>query len=1164
MIYELTVRRDVLFGHGAQRYRLLAAGDRLRGEKRIAYIAAPLVARDHWLAKLLPWLFRRDRWMSPWDQLTRLPVHLHRGGGRKPRRIGLLAVDLPYWVQQFATQLQVAGQENQPRAIADLLSFAAYLARLIGKIHLWSFRAPDYPRRYPWYEFRDPFNDAERAAAAKAAGEAGVELDDRLAERLPGEVEGLERSVVEEPPRLPPQADQQKLRAQIRLTRYGLTWVERRRAPRPPVLLIHGLGASGNTFTLPTVRKPLVKYLVEEGFDPWVLDLRTSIGLASSKRDWTFDETAFTDIPRAIKIVLDRTGARRVHVVAHCIGAAMFSMAALAGKLPTRRIGRVVLSQAGPLMELPPQNRFRGYLASYLKHYLDVDEFDTAASLSRFNRFLDRVLAAYPYPEHETLHHHPLAPWKELTHEAYCVRAYGIYGRLFEHANLNAQTLERLGDYLGHVRYRTYQQTIFYATMRRLTDASGRNRYVTPEKLRRHFRFPVCFLHGARNEVFDVQTARRSFDLLASVFWDPEMRAAWAANLQGRSGYAAYASGRHLRVREIEGYGHQDCMIGARAHRDVYPHISDFLAARSAPARELRALFVVRPPRMGPIVGWTSRRPNGDYVGRMVFVPNDSRSKPLYAMTAVVAPGGKPVPGFGKFHRLRELQDEEPPAQAIDVVLPGPGDYRVLVVTVHREQYEPEPERGLGDGRQDDPFGEDFDRFPPDLPFPKTAAAAEKLPGSNVEIFVQPVLDTCKDLGLDGEPLAPGRRVSDPRYASPVSFAVLSHEVLKAGEGDPAIHQDRICFALASCRYAANVADRELADRELGRIRDRLEAPSGALTPQLLVLAGDTIYADATYGIFDPTLGIERYDQRYLEAWTAPNARAVMRRLPVLPMLDDHELEENYDGVRIPRPRSASVEAGMDAFESFALRLSPAFPSPRQPRPVNGRYDYEVTSAGFGFFVMDTRTRRARALGAGALQASLGEDQLDALEGWLARQHPDKAKFVVSPSVFAPWAKEARGHAAYSLRTDAWDAFPGSLHRVLDFLATRQIRNVIFLSGDYHSSVLCRLTVKKARLRPVTAYSIVSSGLYSPYPFANTLARDLVCEYRGTHRDWLGGQGAHAPCCDTLGDLRIRCTAWPSVSCASFALVSVATDPLGATWLEVEFDEARTPLRRRL
>lgn len=1131
--YRLVVQRDVTLGRDGP--RVLAAGDELLGRKVIWYVPA------------LPGM--EFLWPSPWDQVTRLPLTLRRRSGWRASRVGTLEVDLPYFVKQHAAQLQITDQEDQPRAIADLLSFFAYLARLIGKIHIWSFRAPDYPDPYPEYEF----NRKTREKAHIAAAEANVRSKSRLRHRLPGRVAGLRRSFARRF-RFSPTL------GEIRLTRYEKPGSEGTR--RRPVLLIHGLGASGNTFTLPTVDECLVKHLADRDFDPWVLDLRTSVSLSCSKIDWSFEDVAFHDIPEAIKIVRDLTrntgvdGDDRVDVVAHCIGAAMFSMAALKGKLKDGGrdvVHRAVLSQAGPLMELPPANRFRGYLASYLKHYLQIEEFDTTATLTRFNRFMDRILAAYPYPRHEWREHLSLLP---LEHEAYCLRTFGIYGRLFEHANLNHKTLDHLGDMIGHVRYETYQQTIFYATMRRLTDKYGKNVYVTPEKIEANLAFPLCFLHGTENAVFDVRTSRRSFDLMASIFWWPDLEAVRDEESAHRYDYGAYAKGRRLRIVEIEDYGHQDCMIGVEARRDVYPKIVDFLRAedRDEERENKGKVFVLRPPRLGPILGWL-RPGSGACVARVTIVPNDSRSAALYALTFLVR-GGVPVRGSAKFHLLRQPPRKGPPVRMIDVRLPDFEGGSLVLLTVHHERYESELLRDFGEPASDDPFGEDLDHvLEAEADLPASAATAVGLDGPAIDGLLGGELLTrafaaCRDFDLKGEPLGVARRVSDVRYASPVSAAVLDSRVLSAAKEAGA---GEVCFALASCRYAANAVDRELADRKFGRLHEALARPDRyAPVPQLLFLAGDTIYADATYGVFDPTLAEERFDQRYFEAWTAPDAREVLRRMPVYPMLDDHEVEENFEG----QPSDDPGKAGIRAFEAFQMMLTPLGAA-----AAPGYYWYDLQAGGFKFFVADTRTGRRRERGKASRRASIDDDMLADLKRWLRDAQadgPDKPKFIVSPSVVVPWSRETRGDPSYSLRSDAWDGFPHSLHELLRTIAEEGIRNVVFLSGDYHCSVFCKMNLDW-KGRSVPAFSIVSSGLYSPYPFANTREEDLELQFSGTLRERL--RAVDVPRYRLIGDLKIDYVAKPMAGCASFAIVGVEQREDGS-WLTATFDEGERAQER--
>ena len=100
---------------------------------------------------------------------------------------------------------------------------------------------------------------------------------------------------------------------------------------RGPVLLVHGAGVRGNIFRAP-VDASLVDVLLAEGFDVWLENWRASSDLRPTQ--WTLDKAAVYDHPRAVDVVLDRTGAGSVKAVIHCQGSTSFMMAAVAGLLP--------------------------------------------------------------------------------------------------------------------------------------------------------------------------------------------------------------------------------------------------------------------------------------------------------------------------------------------------------------------------------------------------------------------------------------------------------------------------------------------------------------------------------------------------------------------------------------------------------------------------------------------------------------------------------------------------------------------------------------------------------------------------------------------------------------------------------------------------------------
>lgn len=83
------------------------------------------------------------------------------------------------------------------------------------------------------------------------------------------------------------------------------------------------------------------------------------------------------------------------------------------------------------------------------------------------------------------------------------------------------------------------------------------------------------------------------------------------------------------------------------------------------------------------------------------------------------------------------------------------------------------------------------------------------------------------------------------------------------------------------------------------------------------------------------------------------------------------------------------------------------------------------------------------------------------------------------------------------------------MHRLLEFIAHNDIKNLIFLSGDEHVSNVTTIDlssssssnstpnkpIKTTTIKEATntrIYSIHSSGLYSPYPFANSSPDDFA------------------------------------------------------------------------
>ena len=317
---------------------------------------------------------------------------------------------------------------TSPLAIADLASVGVYFLRLLMCIHVWSFRKPD------------PANPGEP-------------------QRLPGIVKGLPEPLISEivVAKLP---DGRPVKA--RLTRYA-----RPASTRPPILLIPGYSASGTTFAHPALDPHMAGFLFERGRDVWILDMRTSAGMPTARMPWAFEDVALADIPAAVNFIWHATEkqrelgvgkdkARKIDVFAHCMGSVMFSMALLARPgsgepyfnereaLPSR-IGRVVLSQIGPVVVFTPANIFRAYMMGYLRAFLPLTnyEFRIGPAPSLTDQLIDRALAAMPYPESEFKIENPWWPCKRTPWVGSRHRMDALYGRDFNVENMSSRHARR-------------------------------------------------------------------------------------------------------------------------------------------------------------------------------------------------------------------------------------------------------------------------------------------------------------------------------------------------------------------------------------------------------------------------------------------------------------------------------------------------------------------------------------------------------------------------------------------------------------------------------------------------------------------------------------------------------------------------------------------------
>lgn len=323
---------------------------------------------------------------------------------------------------------------------------------------------------------------------------------------------------------------------ELRLLRY-------RGGEKGPVILSHCIGVSSHMFSLPTIETNLLEYMYENGYDVWLLDHRLSIELPASGLHWTMDDVATKDYPAAVDKVCELSAKDSVQIIAHGVGASTLTMSLLAG---LQKVSAVVCSQVSTHLNALPVNEFKaklplpGLLKSIGKKtmtaYTDVHS-------GLFGRLYDVSLMM-----------HPIAKGEECNN-AVCHRVTTLFGELYEHSQINAETHAYFGRLFGRVNLTAMSQLTSILLKGKLIDAEGDDVYLPNAK---RLTLPMTFISGGNNACVLPSSTQKTIEFLSDV--------------NGPEYYKRF---------EIGNYGHVDCIIGKNAVNDVYPFILDRLEMKS-------------------------------------------------------------------------------------------------------------------------------------------------------------------------------------------------------------------------------------------------------------------------------------------------------------------------------------------------------------------------------------------------------------------------------------------------------------------------------------------------------------------------------------------------------------------------------------------------------
>lgn len=336
-----------------------------------------------------------------------------------------------------------------------------------------------------------------------------------------------------------------------------------------PIMLVHGTGVSSQMFSFDTTETNFIEYLVEQDYDVWTLDWRASCKLEASKTQWDIDQAAAYDIPTAVGYILRVTGHKDIQVLVHCAGAISFFTCLLQGHLKGK-IRSIIASQTGPCLVAGKINDWRSYFntAKYLK-MIGIDGLSSYTDVhdGLFDKFINGI---------SRLNAALMTDVTEHCNNPVCHRITLTYHLLWNHANLNKDTHDKLHEIFGFVNATVFEHFAKSVNKGHVVSADGHDVYMPGlvdrenrlnfESYRNQMKLldiPSLFCSGQDNMCWDPETSLRSYE------------ACKEANPH-----------QHYERSIFDGYGHFDCFIGKNAHKMVYPKFLQFLDKYASPYAE--------------------------------------------------------------------------------------------------------------------------------------------------------------------------------------------------------------------------------------------------------------------------------------------------------------------------------------------------------------------------------------------------------------------------------------------------------------------------------------------------------------------------------------------------------------------------------------------------
>lgn len=287
------------------------------------------------------------------------------------------------------------------------------------------------------------------------------------------------------------------------------------------ILFIPGAAVDHQIFALPSIKENAIEYFTRKGFQCYTVTHRVGLTEVAHKGWTTYD--ARLDIYAALKEIrrLQDTS-EPVYVVAHCAGSMALAMGLLDATIPKEWISGISASNVF-MNPIPGKvNDFKARLPIAIKAYKSFVGSWFSCLTSKHDTYIQRAL-------NQVLRFYPVGGtgMRELCQNAVCHRSELVFGRLWSHKNLNAETHASLSQFLGGTSMESLAHfTACCRSQKVLTNDDAKKPEPEPTssiRTRANIRrnlvgIPIFFFSGTENVIFKPESTSRDLsDMLGEL-----------------------------------------------------------------------------------------------------------------------------------------------------------------------------------------------------------------------------------------------------------------------------------------------------------------------------------------------------------------------------------------------------------------------------------------------------------------------------------------------------------------------------------------------------------------------------------------------------------------------------------------------------------------------